>query len=119
MRTARITTNETCNQACRFCHARRPVDDPAFIRSRAVAARIAQACEQGATELVFTGGEPTLHGEFVGMALPFVLYLLVGFWRAPEEVNEQMNAFLWEGVYWNNIFPIWWVWLLMLSFQFF
>lgn len=32
-------------------------------------------------------GLATLHGEFLGLALPFVAYLLVGFWRAPEELD--------------------------------
>jgi uncharacterized protein (DUF58 family) len=35
-------------------------------------------------------GLATLHGEFVGLALPFVVYLLVGFWRAPEELDLKV-----------------------------
>jgi len=36
-------------------------------------------------------GLATLRGEFVGLALPFVLYLLVGFWRAPEELDLKVH----------------------------
>jgi uncharacterized protein (DUF58 family) len=39
-------------------------------------------------------GLATLHGEFVGLALPFVLYLLVGFWRSPEEVKLDAHRTL-------------------------
>lgn len=39
-------------------------------------------------------GLATLHGEFVGLALPFVLYLLVGFWRAPEELDLKVHRTL-------------------------
>ena len=35
-------------------------------------------------------GLATLHGEFVGLALPFVAYLLVGFWRAPDEIKLEV-----------------------------
>ena len=41
-------------------------------------------------------GLATLRGEFVGLALPFVTYLLVGFWRAPEalklDVHRRLSA---------------------------
>lgn len=36
-------------------------------------------------------GLATLHGEFLGLALPFVAYLLVGFWRAPEELDLDVH----------------------------
>ena len=39
-------------------------------------------------------GLATLHGEFVGLALPFVTYLLVGFWRAPEELDLEVRRTL-------------------------
>jgi uncharacterized protein (DUF58 family) len=39
-------------------------------------------------------GLVTLHGEFVGLALPFVLYLLVGFWRAPDELDLKVHRTL-------------------------
>ena len=63
MRTARLLTNRTCNQNCVFCNARRPRDDPAFVQPRAVAARLAAAQREGATEIVITGGEPTLRRD--------------------------------------------------------
>ncbi len=39
-------------------------------------------------------GLATLHGEFVGLALPFVVYLLVGFWRAPEKLDLKVHRTL-------------------------
>jgi uncharacterized protein (DUF58 family) len=39
-------------------------------------------------------GLATLYGEFVGLALPFVLYLLVGFWRAPDEIKLDAHRSL-------------------------
>ena len=60
MRVARVKTNETCNQNCGFCDARRPEEDRAFVASSAVRARIAEAVASGVRELVLTGGEPTL-----------------------------------------------------------
>ena len=39
-------------------------------------------------------GLATLHGEFVGLALPFVVYLLVGFWRAPDEIKLDVHRTL-------------------------
>jgi len=39
-------------------------------------------------------GLATLHGEFVGLALPFVLYLLVGFWRTPEKLDLKVQRTL-------------------------
>jgi uncharacterized protein (DUF58 family) len=36
-------------------------------------------------------GLTTLNGDFLGLALPFVTYLLVGFWRAPEKLNLDVH----------------------------
>ncbi len=36
-------------------------------------------------------GLATLRGEFLGLALPFVAYLLVGFWRAPEKLDLEVH----------------------------
>jgi uncharacterized protein (DUF58 family) len=36
-------------------------------------------------------GLATLHGEFLSLALPFVAYLLVGFWRAPEKLDLDVH----------------------------
>ena len=63
MRTETIVTNLTCNQNCTYCTARRPTEDPAFVQPAAVRARIDAALEAGATELVLTGGEPTLRKD--------------------------------------------------------
>lgn len=61
--TARVVTNETCNQNCAFCDARRPVEEPARVRSEAVLSRIDEALASGAREVVLTGGEPTLRRD--------------------------------------------------------
>src|SRR5436190_15166897 len=63
MRTQRVFTNETCNQNCWFCNARRPTEDPAFVAKPAVRRRIAEAQSSGAREIVLTGGEPTLRND--------------------------------------------------------
>lgn len=63
MRIARVLTNETCNQACRFCDARRPHERASFAAASAVRERIALAHREGAHELVLTGGEPTLRAD--------------------------------------------------------
>ncbi len=39
-------------------------------------------------------GLSTLHGEFVSLALPFVAYLMVGFWRGPERLNLDVHRTL-------------------------
>jgi uncharacterized protein (DUF58 family) len=33
----------------------------------------------------------TLHGEFIALAIPFVLYLLYGFWNGPEALNLHIE----------------------------
>lgn len=67
VRVARVLTNETCNQACRFCDARRPAEQPAFVRPAAVLARIDAALATGARELVLTGGEPTMRRDLAAL----------------------------------------------------
>ncbi|PKN45691.1 MAG: hypothetical protein CVU63_08545 [Deltaproteobacteria bacterium HGW-Deltaproteobacteria-20] len=71
MRSDQVLINLRCNQHCLCCMSRRPQDDLAFVRPRAVARRIAHAVGQGEMELVLTGGEPTLHphlARFVALA---------------------------------------------------
>jgi MoaA/NifB/PqqE/SkfB family radical SAM enzyme len=63
MRTQRVVTNLRCNQKCTYCTARQPVDDLAYIHARAVRARIDAARSTGASEIVLTGGEPTLRRD--------------------------------------------------------
>lgn len=63
MRTEAVHTHFRCNQACTFCIARRPADDPRFIAAEAVEARIDAALAGGAEELWFSGGEPTMRGD--------------------------------------------------------
>ncbi len=63
MRIAPIITNETCDHRCAFCRVRRPSERPEIAGSRAIRARIEDALEAGAEELVLTGGEPTLRRD--------------------------------------------------------
>ena len=52
-----------CNQHCTYCTARRPADDAAWVQPLAVKARIEEAIQAGAKEIVITGGEPTLRRD--------------------------------------------------------
>lgn len=84
-RSAMVVTHLRCNQNCRYCDRRRPVDDPRFISGDAVRARIDAALAAGAREIVLTGGEPTLRGD-----LP---ELVAHAARAgAEEVGVETNA---------------------------
>jgi len=68
MNVARVLTNETCNQHCAFCNARRPEERTAVAGSAAVRQRMDDALAAGARELVFTGGEPTLRADLEKIA---------------------------------------------------
>ena len=37
--------------------------------------------------LIILSGIGTLNGALLGLALPLILYLLAGLWRAPEEIK--------------------------------
>src|SRR4051812_1241853 len=67
MRTASVATNLTCNQNCTYCTARQPSEDPAFVRGAAVRARLKEAVDAGAREIVLTGGEPTLRNDLAAI----------------------------------------------------
>lgn len=67
MRVARVLTNETCNQACGFCSARRPSERREFIVATAVKKRIDAALAEGAREIILTGGEPTMRRDLVDL----------------------------------------------------
>lgn len=60
---ARVVTNETCDQNCGFCTARRPAERAPFAGAAAVRARIEEAARGGARQVVLTGGEPTLRRD--------------------------------------------------------
>ncbi len=62
-RIAAVVTNLRCNQSCTYCASRSPVDDRAFIAPASVRARIDAGIAAGATEILFTGGEPTMRGD--------------------------------------------------------
>lgn len=63
MRAEVVHTHFRCNQACTFCVARRASDDPRFIAAEAVEARVDAALASGATEIWFSGGEPSMRGD--------------------------------------------------------
>lgn len=63
MQTERVTTNETCNEACGSWHLHRPAERPAFVAVEAVRARIEAARAAGAREIVLEGGEPALRRD--------------------------------------------------------
>jgi MoaA/NifB/PqqE/SkfB family radical SAM enzyme len=67
VRTERVVTNETCNQNCWFCNARRPAERTEFIARRAVRKRIAAAHAGDAREIVLSGGEPTMRSDLVDL----------------------------------------------------
>lgn len=63
MHVQRIVTNETCNQNCWFCTARRPAERPDFIAAAALRARIDDAHAREPREMLLTGGEPTMRSD--------------------------------------------------------
>jgi molybdenum cofactor biosynthesis enzyme MoaA len=67
VRDARVVTNETCNQNCGFCNARRAVERHAITSATAIRARVRTAAARGAEEIVFTGGEPSLRRDLEGI----------------------------------------------------
>ena len=67
MQRAVVLTNETCNQSCAFCEARRPVEAPAFVAAAAVRRRLDAAARAGVRELVLSGGEPTLRRDLAAL----------------------------------------------------
>ncbi len=67
MRVQRVITNETCNQNCWFCNARRPVEQADFVARPAVRLRIAEARAGGPRQIVLTGGEPTLRSDLADL----------------------------------------------------
>src|SRR5262245_2385763 len=63
----RVVTNETCNQNCWFCNARRPAERPEFIARAAVRSRIDAALAGDPREVVLTGGEPAMRSDLVDL----------------------------------------------------
>lgn len=67
MRVQRLVTNETCNQNCAFCHARRPAERAEYVARAAVRQRLVAAQAGGPEEIVLTGGEPTLRSDLADL----------------------------------------------------
>ena len=75
MHVQRVVTNETCNQNCWFCNARRPSERPEYVASAAVRHRIAAARSAEPREIVLTGGEPAMRSDLADL----VRYAAAGF----------------------------------------
>lgn len=67
MRVQRVVTNETCNQNCWFCNARRAAEQPEFVARPAVRRRILEARAGDTQEIWLTGGEPTLRSDLADL----------------------------------------------------
>lgn len=67
MHVQRVVTNETCNQNCWFCNARRPAERPEYVARAAVRRRIEEARLGAPREIVLTGGEPTLRSDIADL----------------------------------------------------
>jgi MoaA/NifB/PqqE/SkfB family radical SAM enzyme len=67
MRSELVVTHETCNQRCGHCTERRPLDDRAWVQTRAVLGRVRAAVAAGARELVLTGGEPGMRADLAAL----------------------------------------------------
>lgn len=67
MRSQVVVTHYRCNQNCAYCVARRAEDERAWVQPSAVRARIDDALREGASELIFTGGEPTMRGDLAAL----------------------------------------------------
>lgn len=63
VRSETVLTHLRCNQACRFCDVRQPIDSPGFIASAAVRRRIDVAIANGAETVGLSGGEPTMRRD--------------------------------------------------------
>src|SRR5437868_5158480 len=86
MQVQRVITNETCNQNCWFCNARRPVEHPEFVARPAVRRRIEEARAAQPREIVLTGGEPTLRSDLADL----VRRAAVGGTRVVLETNGAL-----------------------------
>ena len=86
MQVQRVVTNETCNQNCWFCDARRPAEDADFVAPRAVQQRIEQARARQPREIVLTGGEPTLRSDLANL----IRRAAVGGMRVVLETNGAL-----------------------------
>jgi len=67
MHSQRVITNETCNQNCWFCNARRPAERAEYVARPAVWTRIAEARAGAPRELVLTGGEPSMRSDLADL----------------------------------------------------
>jgi MoaA/NifB/PqqE/SkfB family radical SAM enzyme len=63
MRTAGIPTNLRCNQHCVYCDRRSAEDDLAAIQPRVIQSAISRAVGGGVSDIILTGGEPTLRRD--------------------------------------------------------
>lgn len=86
MHVQRVITNETCNQNCWFCNARRPAETPALVSPAAVRRRIAAARGPQTREIVLTGGEPAMRSDLAAL----VRHAAAGSGRVALETNATL-----------------------------
>lgn len=63
-----VVTNRRCNQACAHCDRRAPTDDLRAIAPATLRQHIDAALRAGSTEILLTGGEPTLRRDLADLA---------------------------------------------------
>jgi molybdenum cofactor biosynthesis enzyme MoaA len=86
VRVQRVVTNETCNQNCWFCNARRPTERSEFIAGAAVRRRIDDAHAGAPREILLTGGESTMRSDLAAI----VRRSAVGGCRVVLETNATL-----------------------------
>jgi MoaA/NifB/PqqE/SkfB family radical SAM enzyme len=67
MRSDRIYTNRSCNQACTYCTVRAASDDPRAIAGGVMRRQVDDLVARGVREIVFTGGEPTMRRDLADL----------------------------------------------------
>ena len=93
MRTASVFTHFRCNQRCTYCTFRRSEDDPAFIARASVEARVAAALTTGASEIAFTGGEPTMRGDLHHLVAYAARVNLIGASAVVDAITRDPGGF--------------------------
>lgn len=84
-----VRLTNLCNNKCVFC-LDSAVHDGTYVDPQGVRALIAQGREGGATRLILSGGEPTIHPEFVDFV---ALGHRLGYRRVQTVTNGRMFAY--------------------------
>jgi MoaA/NifB/PqqE/SkfB family radical SAM enzyme len=67
VRVVRVLTNETCDHRCRFCNARRDHERASVASAQVLRRNLADALGGPGTEILLTGGEPSLRPDLVSI----------------------------------------------------